>query len=71
MRPYATRGWNRAVYGQGLPYPYRGRRKCGDGKPSPYSGTVIDGLGAAKSGLQCGLGKDNLSSASVACHSGG
>jgi hypothetical protein len=45
MRPYATRGWNRAVYGQGLPYPYRGRRKCGDGKPSPYSGTVIDGLG--------------------------
>ncbi len=29
---------------EGLPYPCRGRQKCGDGKPSPYSSEVIDGL---------------------------
>jgi len=28
-----------------LPYPRRGQRKCGDGKPSPYNGTVITGGG--------------------------
>ncbi len=27
-----------------MPYPCRGRQKCGDGKPSPYSSEVIDGL---------------------------
>ena len=26
-----------------MPYPRRDRRKCGDGKPSPYSGMVIAG----------------------------
>jgi len=28
-----------------LPYPRRGRQNCGDGKPSPYGGAVIDRLG--------------------------
>jgi len=28
------------------PYGARGQRKCGDGKPSPYSKTVIVGLGS-------------------------
>ena len=30
-----------------MPYPGRDQRKCGDGKPSPYSGKVIVGLGLA------------------------
>ncbi len=25
---------------EGLPYPCRGLQKCGDGKPSPYSGEI-------------------------------
>ena len=28
-----------------MPYPRQDQRKCGDGKPSPYNGTVVDGLG--------------------------
>ena len=28
-----------------MPYPRLDQRKCGDGKPSPYSGAIIDGLG--------------------------
>jgi hypothetical protein len=32
----------------GLALPSSGRRKCGDGKPSPYNGLVIDGLGATQ-----------------------
>jgi hypothetical protein len=34
--------------GVGLPYPRRGQQKCGDGKPSPYGGAVINGCGAGQ-----------------------
>ena len=37
-----------------MPYPRLGQRKCGDGKPSPYSGTDIDGSGSRHNLLERG-----------------
>jgi len=35
-----------------LPYPRQDQQKRGDGKPPPYGGPVIDGLGFAMEGLR-------------------
>ena len=37
-----------------MPYPRPDQQKCGDGKPSPYGGAVINGPAGIRSILECG-----------------